>query len=179
MGTQPWDTSPVWTTVDLVKGAAPSVLDVARSQVAVLEPVDTNAAADAFIATQIVRAQARIIGGILPVVADGPEGVATTLADTPGDLTRYTTDQAIVEIYSVGNARQLPPNVERMQEGVSTWLAGLRMGHEFISTASPDADGSRSTPPRRTAPAGVAKSPLGRRAAALLHVPDQSDGGCW
>lgn len=178
MGTQPWDTSPVWTTVDLVKEAAPSILSVARSQVGILDPVDPDAVADAFIAAQIVRAQAHIIGGILRVV-DGPESVATTLAETPGDLTRYTTDQAIVEVYNAGNARQLPPNVERMQEGVATWLAGIRMGHEFISTASPDADASRSTPPRRTAPSGVAKSSLGRRAEVLLSVPGQPGEGCW
>ena len=146
----PWDESPIWTTVDAVKAAAPYVMTAARSRVASSQPPDLDVAADAFIATNIVRAQAYLIGGIQRVY-DGPESIATTYATTPGDLRRYTTDRAIVEIQKTDTGRNAAPGIVRMEEEVDEWLAGLRMGHQFLATTGPDdAAAPRSTPPRRS-----------------------------
>lgn len=166
----PWDEAPVWTTVDAVKLIAPHIYAEAESRVRITDPVDLAAAAHAFLEACIVDAQAYLIGGIQQVY-DGPESIATTYEETPGDLRLYTKRRAAVQVYTFDTGGGgLPPAIQAIADSVDAWLGGLRQRHVFKATAGPDdEDAPRSTPPRRTrAPASSARSPLAARAQELL-----------
>jgi hypothetical protein len=179
VSTLAYDLGPVWTTRDRVKAVMPAISGAAVGLVGRNDPGDVQEAADELIDACIVQAQQYIIGAYLRAHEDGPSGVATTFEETPGDLILAATNRTIVEVYMASTAHVLPPNVERRLESVDAWLEDLKDRHRFIATASPEDDGASSTPPKRAAPSGQARSAIGNAARRLLPVPGQADGGCW